>query len=110
MDALLHRQFPVLVDHELRALQLPIARFIQVPPRRDLHDVVLSLMRMLGCELDLEIVRSRYGGSKAAFVRRQLIATLSQRGYSGVAISRYLRISTTCVAKVKGQMRRASLG
>lgn len=75
----------------------------------DLRDVALRVLRTIDEQVPVELVRSRYGGSKIAAIRTQLMAALLQRGYPGVDIARYLRISEATVSKVKSAMRWGSL-
>jgi putative transposase len=75
----------------------------------DVRDVALEILRTIDNTVDVELVRSRYGGRKIAAIRKQLIAGLLQRGYAGVQIARYLRISETLVSRVKSAMRWGSL-
>jgi len=58
---------------------------------------------------NVELVRSRYGGPEIVAVRTQLIAALTQRGYAGVAVARYLRISEATVSRIRSAMRWGSI-
>ena len=75
----------------------------------DMHDVVRRFLRSMQPGLRLEIVRSRYGGRQYIDARHQLIATLIQRGYSGVAIAKYLCISPATVSSIRSRMRWSKL-
>jgi REP element-mobilizing transposase RayT len=76
---------------------------------RDLRDVALVLLRSIDANADVEFVRSRYGGRAIVNVRTQLIAALIQRGYSGVDVARYLRVSETTVSRIRSAMRWSSI-
>ena len=71
----------------------------------DVRDAALHILRSIDKDVDVDIVRSRYGGPRIVAIRRQLIAALLQRGYAGVDIARYLRVSQALVSSVKSAMR-----
>jgi REP element-mobilizing transposase RayT len=71
----------------------------------DLRDVALRILHSIDGEANVELVRSRYGGRRVVEVRTQLVAALAQRGYAGVDIARYLRISEATVSRVRSAMR-----
>jgi REP element-mobilizing transposase RayT len=76
---------------------------------RDLRDVAVQVLCSIDDAAVLEIVRSRYGGPRIVQVRTQLIAALLQRGYAGVDIARYLRISQATVSRIRSAMRWVSI-
>jgi REP element-mobilizing transposase RayT len=76
---------------------------------RDLRDVAIRILPTIDRSIDVELVRSRYGGRDIVDARTQLIAALNQRGYSGVDIARYLRISEATVSRIKSAVRRGCL-
>ena len=88
---------------------VPFSPHAHRPSLRDLRDVALHVLRSIDDGVDVQLVRSRYGGREIAQVRAQLIAALLQRGYSGVDIARYLRISQSNVSRIRSAMRWASL-
>jgi putative transposase len=88
---------------------LPTSTHAERATLRDLRDVALCLLRSIDNDVAVELVRSRYGGAKIVEVRTQLIAALTQRGYSGVDIARYLRISEATVSRIKSAMRWGSI-
>jgi len=76
---------------------------------RDLRDVALRVLMSIDDQIEVELVRSRYGGRRIVEVRTQLIAALAQRGYPGVSIARYLRISEATVSRIRSAIRWASI-
>jgi len=72
---------------------------------RDIRDVALIILRSIDPHANAEFVRSRYGGPRIVAIRYQLIAALHQRGYSGVSIAKYLRISQATVSRVRAAIR-----
>jgi REP element-mobilizing transposase RayT len=88
---------------------VPFSRHEQRSTLRDLRDVAVHVLRTIDPAADVELVRSRYGSAGVVKARMQLIATLLQRGYPGVDIAGYLRISQATVSRIKSEMRWASL-
>jgi len=76
---------------------------------RDIRDAALTILRTIDSQVDAQVVRSRYGGPHIVGVRQQLIAALVQRGYSGVSIAKYMRISQTAVSRVRSAIRWSSI-
>ena len=76
---------------------------------RDIRDVAVDILRTINRDIDVEIVRSRYGGRDVVAVRKQLICSLIQRGYAGVAIAKYLRVSEATVSLLRSAMRWSSI-
>jgi REP element-mobilizing transposase RayT len=75
----------------------------------DIRDVAVRILRSIDPNVEIELVRSRYGGVHIVNVRTQLIAALLQREYPGARIARYLRISEATVSRVRSRMRWGSL-
>lgn len=92
-----------------RTLYVPTSAHRERPGLRDLRDVALNILTTIDGDVPSELVRSRYGGPRVVAIRKQLIAALGQRGYPGVAIARYLRISEATVSKVIAAMRWAGI-
>ncbi len=90
-------------------VNVPRSPHIARSPHRDLRDAALRILRSIDDTIEVEIVRSRYGGRRFVEVRTQLIAALIQRGYSGVDIARYLRISEATVSRIRSRMRWGSI-
>jgi REP element-mobilizing transposase RayT len=88
---------------------LPLTQHRERARLRDLRDVALTILATIDDQCPVELVRSRYGGPRVVAVRKHLVAALNQRGYSGVAIARYMRISEATVSKVCSAMRRAQI-
>jgi REP element-mobilizing transposase RayT len=78
-------------------------------PAMDVRDAALRVIKAIDPNAVVELVRSRYGGPQIVAIRYQVIASLLQRGYSGVEIASFLRVSATTVSKVRSRMRWASL-
>lgn len=90
-----------------RRRQLAITRWQEHErrPLMDVRDAALRLLKVIDADADVDVVRSRYGGSRIVAVRVQVIASLIQRNYNGTAIADYLRISPATVSRVRSQMR-----
>lgn len=76
---------------------------------RDLRDVAKRIIYSIDPKLDVDLIRSRYGGPHIVAARTQVIAALLQRGYPGCAIARYMRVSQATVSKIRSAMRWGSL-
>lgn len=88
---------------------VPHSRHVMRAALADVRDVALRVLRTIDDQVPVELVRSRYGGTRIASIRTQLIAALLQRGYRGVDIARYLGISEATVSKVKSAIRWGSI-
>ncbi|MGQ0816219.1 MAG: transposase [Gemmatimonadota bacterium] len=77
-------------------------------PATDIRDAALQLLKVIAPELDVELVRSRYGGPVVVAARLELIASLLQRGYPGIAVAGYVRVSRATVSRVRSRMRWAA--
>jgi putative transposase len=76
-----------------------------VRPVTDIRDAALRVLKAINPNLDVDVVRSRYGGPEYVSARTHVIASLSQRGYPGYCIADYLRISAATVSRVRSRMR-----
>jgi REP element-mobilizing transposase RayT len=76
-----------------------------VRPSADIRDAALRILNAINPDVDVDVVRSRYGGPAIVSARTQLIASLLQRGYRGSCIADYLRISGATVSRVRSRMR-----
>jgi putative transposase len=72
---------------------------------KDIRDVALVILKTIDRTVDVEMVRSRYGGAAIVAIRNQLVSALIQRDYAGVDISRYLRVSEAKVSVIRSAMR-----
>jgi REP element-mobilizing transposase RayT len=88
-----------------RAAYVPTSPHASRASVRDVRDVALEILRTIDSDIDHQHVRSRYGGARVVAARTQLIAALDQRGYPGVAIARFLRISESTVSRIRSGMR-----
>jgi putative transposase len=76
-----------------------------VRPAADIRDAALRILKAINPHLDVDVVRSRYGGPEYVSARTQLIASLSQRGYVGSCVADYLRVSAATVSRVRSRIR-----
>jgi putative transposase len=88
---------------------VPRSRHVRRAAVHDVRDVALRVLRSIDDAVNVDLVRSRYGGPPIVLVRTQLVAALIQRGYQGVAIARYLRISEATVSRIRSAMRWGSI-
>jgi REP element-mobilizing transposase RayT len=103
--------FDFFLPHRRRSTTLAITRWSEQSrrPATDIRDAALRIIKAIDPDAVIELVRSRYGGPKIVAIRHQVIASLLQRGYAGVEIASYLRVSAATVSKVRSRMRWASL-
>lgn len=92
-----------------RGQSIPNSPHMDRATLRDLRDVAKRILFSIDPKMDIQLVRSRYGGANIVAVRTQVIAALLQRRYTGAAIARYMRISQATVSKVRSAMRWGSL-
>jgi putative transposase len=71
----------------------------------DLRDVAIQTLLVINRDIDVNELRTSRCSRPLTRIRRQLIASLLQRGYRGRAISRFFGISDAVVSKIAIQMR-----
>jgi REP element-mobilizing transposase RayT len=88
---------------------IPQSQHLRRAATSDVRDAAVRILRSIDRNVDIELVRSRYGGAHIVNARTQLIAALLQREFAGISIARYLRISEATVSRVRSRMRWGSL-
>ncbi|MFW6089171.1 MAG: transposase, partial [Gemmatimonadota bacterium] len=68
--------------------------------RPDLSTIARAVVSEVEPELNLALVRSRWGGPPYVRARHRIIRRSAAAGYRGVEIARYLRLSTSAVSDV----------
>jgi REP element-mobilizing transposase RayT len=70
-------------------------------PRPDLTSVANRLLVRLAPEIPLELVRSRCKQPRVVRVRRHMVWEMTDLGYSGKSIARFLRVTPQCVSNIR---------
>jgi REP element-mobilizing transposase RayT len=76
------------------------------PVRADLAAIALRALTDSGSDLELSILRSRWGGPCYVEARRRFIRNAAAAGYKGVQIAAYLHITAGAVSRVLSKDRR----
>lgn len=77
--------------------------------RPDLETIARALITKREGRLDLDLIRSRWGGTPFVRARQQIIRRAAAAGYRGVEIAAYLRISPKTVSAILMAERRKLL-
>lgn len=87
-------------------VRAPPATPNSITTRADLRTIASAASRAIGPGLDLDLVRSRWGGSPYVRARHEIILRASTAGYRGVEIAAFLRITPNAVYDVIGAARK----
>lgn len=77
--------------------------------RLDLENIARDVARSRKWGLDLELIRSRWGGPAYSYARREIILRATAAGYRGVEIAAFLRVTANTVYAVLAAERRRKL-